>query len=100
MATYISLITETQLGETQIAASVDRATRFRDEAGKFNVQVTGMYWTMGEFDGVLIFEAGKDEEAAAFLHHVTSKGTIRTHTLRAFDSDTARSILQKVASNK
>ena len=100
MATYISLITETQLGETHIDESVARATRIREEAGKFGVTVTGMYWTMGEFDGVLIFDAGKDEEAAAFLHHVTSKGMVRTRTLRAFDSDSARSILQKVANKE
>jgi len=99
MATFIALITETQFGETHIDASVARATKFRDEAGKFGAKITGMYWTLGRFDGVLIFEAPDDEKAAALLYHLVSKGAVRTQTLRAFDAEATRTILQKVSPN-
>jgi len=99
MATFIALITETRLGETHIKESVARATHFQQEAGKFGVKVTGLYWTLGEFDGVLIFEAAKDEAAAAFLHYVASQGTVRTHTLRAFDVAETRAIMESINSN-
>ena len=95
-ATFISLITETQWGEKHIGGSVGRATRFREQASKFGVQVTGIYWTLGEYDGVLVFEAAKDEEAAAFLHYVASKGTVRPHTMRAFDVEATQSVLKTI----
>jgi uncharacterized protein with GYD domain len=94
MATFIALITETQLGETHIDESVARATKFREEAAKFGARITGIYWTIGQYDGVLIFEASDDEKAAALLHHLGSKGAVRTQTLRAFDVEVTRSILQ------
>jgi len=95
---YISLITETQVGETRINESVARATRIQAEAARCGVSVTGVYWTLGEYDGVLMFEAEKDETAAAFLHFIASKGAVRTHTLRAFDVDETRQLLENVTS--
>jgi len=97
MATFIALITETQLGETHIDESVARATEFREEAAKFGARITGMYWTMGQYDGVLIFEAPDDEKAAALLYQLGSKGAVRTQTLRAFDVESTRTILQTMA---
>lgn len=94
MASFIALITETQLGETHIDESVARATKFRNEAGKFDARITGMYWTLGRYDGVLIFEAPNDEKAAALLYHLVSMGAVRTETLRAFDAEATGKILQ------
>lgn len=97
MATFISLITETQFGETHIGESVARAKRFQDEAAKFGARITGVYWTLGRYDGVLIFEAPDDEKAAALLYHLVSKGAVRTETLRAFDAEATRTMLQTLA---
>ena len=94
MATFITLITETQFGETHIDQSVDRATKFREEAAKFSARIIGMYWTLGRYDGVLIFEAPDDERAAALLCRLVSKGAVRTETLRAFDPEATRTVLQ------
>jgi uncharacterized protein with GYD domain len=96
MATFITLIIETQLGETHVDESVGRATTFRDEAAKFGARITGMYWTLGSYDGVLIFEAPDDETAAALLYQLVSKGAVRTQTLRAFDAEATRTIMQKM----
>jgi len=96
MATFIALITETEFGETHIDNSVARATKFRDEATKFGAKITGIYWTLGRYDGVLIFEASDDEKAAALLYHLVSKGAVRTETLRAFDAEATRTIMQKM----
>jgi uncharacterized protein with GYD domain len=96
MATFIALITETQFGETHIDKSVARATKFREEAVKFGAKITGMYWTLGSYDGVLVFEAPDDETAAALLYQLVSKGAVRTQTLRAFDAETTRTIMQKM----
>jgi uncharacterized protein with GYD domain len=100
MATFIALITETQLGETHIDESVTRASKFRDEAARFGARITGMYWTLGSYDGVLIFEAPDDEKAAALLYQLMSKGAVRTQTLRAFDIESTRSILQTMSAKR
>ncbi len=100
MATFISLITETQLGETHMSESVARATRFRKEATKHGAKIIGMYWTLGSYDGVLIFEADDDEKAAALLYRLVSKGAVRTQTLRAFDVETTKTILQTMKDAK
>jgi uncharacterized protein with GYD domain len=96
MATFIALITETQFGETHIDESVGRATKFRDEAGRCGAKITGMYWTLGSYDGVLVFEAPDDETAAALLYQLGSKGAVRTQTLRAFNVDETRAILKGI----
>ena len=93
MATFVALITETQEGEKNIGKSVERALSFDDKAGEFGVTIKGQYWTMGAYDGVLIFEAADAEAAAALMLHLGSKGSVRTHTMRAFSADEMRSIL-------
>jgi uncharacterized protein with GYD domain len=45
MPTFISLITETRQGETQINKSVERANQFQQEAAKLGAKVTATYWT-------------------------------------------------------
>ncbi len=95
MATFIALITETQEGEVNIQDSVSRAARFVDKAKQFGATVKGQYWTMGAYDGVLIFDAPDDETASALMLQLSSKGSVRTHTLRAFDADGMKAILER-----
>jgi len=95
MKTFIALITETQEGEVNIQNSVTRASQFVDKATQSGVAVKGHYWAMGAYDGVLIFEAPDDETASALMLHLSSKGNVRTLTMRAFDADNMKSILER-----
>lgn len=95
MTTFIALITETDQGELNIRDSVTRAAAFHDEASRFGVAVKDIYWTLGQYDGVLIFDAPDDETAAALLHHLSAKGAVRTNAMRAFTAKEMRSILQR-----
>jgi uncharacterized protein with GYD domain len=95
MTTFIALITETQEGEVNIKDSVSRASQFVEEASRFGVAVKGQYWTMGAYDGVLLFDAPDDETAAALMLHLGSKGNVTTHTMRAFDADNMKAILER-----
>lgn len=95
MATFIALITETQEGEVNIQDSVSRAAQFVDKAKQFGVTIESQYWTMGAYDGVLIFDAPDDETAASLMLHLASKGSVRTQTLRAFDAKGMKAILQR-----
>ena len=44
------------------------------------VKVTDIYWTLGDHDGVLIFEAPDDETATTLLLHLGAVGNVHTTT--------------------
>jgi uncharacterized protein with GYD domain len=87
MATFISTIKFTQKGLEAISESTKRAAAFKAAAKKMGVKVTGNYWTMGYFDGVIIFEAPDDETAAAATMHLSGEGYVHTTTARAFEAN-------------
>lgn len=96
MITFVSLISYTQRGEERIRETVQRAQAFRETAQALGAEVKEVYWTMGNYDGVLIFEAPDDETATALMLKLTSLGNVRTETLRAFNSDQLNSILNRL----
>jgi len=84
MATFITTIKFTEKGIESIRATTKRAAAFKAAVKKMNVNVTGQYWTLGEFDGLLIFEAPNDEAATAAMLHLGSLDNVHTSTARAF----------------
>ncbi len=96
MARFISLISLTQHGEEEVKNTVDRANAFRAEAEKMGAEVQHVYWTLGNYDGVLIFDAPDDQTATALMISLGSKGNVRTQTLVAYDSGQIESILGRV----
>ena len=98
MATFIALITETQRGEENISQSVSRAAKFREDAAKFGATVRETFWTLGRFDGVLVFDAPDDETAAALMCKLNAQGAVRTHTMRAFADQEMEDILKRASS--
>ena len=96
MATFISLIQFTQHGEEEIKKSADRAAAFRQTAKNIGAEVKDVFWTLGNYDGVLVFDAPSDEVATSLLLSLGSKGTVRTQTLRAFNADQINAILESM----
>ena len=66
-------------------------------AKKFGVTFKEIYWTLGSYDEVIVFDAPDDASIAAFLASVGSLGNIRTQTLRAFSQADVNGILEKLA---
>jgi uncharacterized protein with GYD domain len=95
MPTFLALINETQEGESKIRDSVARAAAFREEASTFGVKVKELYWTMGAYDGFILFEAPDAQVASALLLRLSSRGSVRTQTLQAFDAREMESILKR-----
>ena len=60
------------------------------------VAVKQMYWTLGHYDQVCVFEAANDEPPASVLLSVDMLGNIRTQTLRAFTSVEMEEILANI----
>ena len=96
MATFITTIKFTQQGIKEIDETTKRATAMKAAAKKMGVKLTDIYWTLGDHDGVLIFEAPDDETATTLLLHLGALGNVHTTTVRAFTAAEMDRILAKV----
>ena len=98
MPNYITLINWTDQGIKAYANTLDRAEAAAQLATKFGGNLKQIYWTMGAYDLVSVFEAPDDESATAWALALSSLGNVRTTTLRAFDATEMREIVNKAAS--
>jgi uncharacterized protein with GYD domain len=95
MARFISLLNWTDHWSKTADDTVARA----EEAQKVAAEMGGslqIYWTMGQYDMVLITEFADDETQVAFLAKASSLGNVRSETMRAFDAEGIRSITGKI----
>lgn len=95
MATFIATVKFTQQGIAGIHETVQRATALKAAAKKMGARITDIYWTLGPFDGVLLFEAPDDETATALMLHIGSLGNVHTQTARAFTAAEIEKVLAK-----
>jgi uncharacterized protein with GYD domain len=93
MATFITTVQFTEQGIKAVRDTCDRAAALMAAVEKMGVKVTGLYWTLGPFDGVIVLEAPDEARATAALLHLGSLGHLRTQTARAFDAAEMRKIL-------
>ncbi len=96
MPTYISLVQFTDKG---IQAAKETTQRVADWAAKvqsMGVSIKQMYWTLGQYDQVCVFEAPEDETAASVLLAADLLRNIRTQTMRAFTTSEMEKILARV----
>ena len=96
MATFITTIKFTQQGVKGIDDSTKRAAALKAAAKKLGAKVTDVYWTLGEYDGLLIMEAPDDETATSVLLHLAAAGNVHTTTCRAFTAAEMDKIVAKV----
>jgi uncharacterized protein with GYD domain len=96
MPMYVSLIQFTDKGVQAIKATTQRAAAWSASVQKLGVSVKQSFWTMGDYDGVIVFEAPDDETATAALLSVDALDNIRTKTLRAFTAPEMDKILAKI----
>jgi uncharacterized protein with GYD domain len=87
MSTYITLINFTQQGLQNIHESPHRATAFKAAAKKAGVKVTHIFWTLGAYDGVIMFEAKSEDAATGLMLSLASIGNVHTKSLRAFNAN-------------
>lgn len=99
MATFITTIKFTQQGITEIGQTTKRAKSFKAQAKSLGVKVKDIYWTLGDQDGVLIFDAPDDETATAALLSLGAIGNVHTTTCRAFKTAEMEDIISKVHSS-
>jgi uncharacterized protein with GYD domain len=96
MATYVSLFSWTEQGIRNVKDTAKRAGKFNDAIKKAGGKVRDIYWTMGRYDGVIIYDAPDDETATALMLAGCSQGNVKTETLRAFDEKAMKKILGRM----
>src|SRR5207302_7324474 len=96
MATFISTIRFTEQGIKAIKETTKRAASIKAAAKKMGVKVANIFWTLGAYDGLLIFEAPDDETATALMLHLGTMGNVQTTTARAFTAAEMDGILAKI----
>lgn len=95
MATFITTVKFTAQGLKAIDQTTRRAAALEAAAEKLGVKVTNIYWTLGDHDGVLIFDAPDDETATALLLQLGAMGNLQTTTCRAFTATEIDQILNQ-----
>lgn len=93
MATFVATIKFTQQGVAKVRDTIKRADAFKAAAQKMGVKVKELYWTLGVFDGAVVFEAPDDETATALMLQVGMQGNVQTQTARAFTAAEMEKIL-------
>ena len=99
MATYVSLVRFTEQGAKNIRDTQQRAAACREAAQQAGVTVREVYWTMGAYDGLLIFDAPDEQAATAVMVDLGVLGNVRTQTMRAFDKSEIGEILGRTRSS-
>lgn len=94
MARYISLLTWTDQGIRNIKETLNRATKARESFSSKGAKIIDIYWTLGQFDLVVIFEAPTDETATQLLMGLSMQGNVRSSTLRAFSDKEMEGVMR------
>jgi uncharacterized protein with GYD domain len=95
LATFISLINWTDQGIRDFGDTVKRAEAFTQMVEGLGGSMKGLWWTVGPYDLVSVFEAPDVETATAAALKVGAIGNVRTTTLQAFDSEEFGAIIAK-----
>jgi uncharacterized protein with GYD domain len=96
MATYLLLGNYTPQGMDKIRGAPARIDTAREVIDNCGGKLIGWYVTMGQYDFASLIEAPSDEIMARLALAMSSHGNISTQTLRAFDEQEFRDIINSL----
>ena len=94
MPAYVTLFNWTEQGIRDVKDTGKRVQAVREAWESAGGRVIGVWWTFGQYDGVLIHEAPDDETATRLLMRTGMQGNVRTTTMRAFGEEEIGRIVQ------
>ena len=95
MATYLALMNFTDQGVRAVKESPNRLAAATRQAATMGVTVKQGFWTLGQYDLVVIAE-GSEEAIATWMYTVGALGNVKSSTLRAFGADEMQKIVAKI----
>ena len=96
MIRFAVLLKFTEKGITNINHSPDRALAFRSSVEKTGGKVESQLWTLGSYDGVVVFTAPDETTAAGLVLGLGKSDSVSTCMLRAFDAQEFKAVLGKI----
>lgn len=96
MKHFVVLANFTDQGIRAIKDTTKRAKVFRQMAKNFGGSVGEIFWTLGQYDVVLILRAPSDEVAARIMTKAGSLGNLKSQTLRALTEKEMSSVVAKI----
>jgi uncharacterized protein with GYD domain len=95
MPTYVTLVNFTDQGIKNFRDTVRRAEDYRGLVEKNGGQVRQLLWTLGQYDLLVVTDFPDDETATAVVLQTVAAGNVRTTTMKAFDAEQMRAIIQR-----
>ena len=97
MATYVMLAHFTERGIMNVKNTAQRAEEFKLMAIRHGAAVRETFWTLGQYDVVIIVQAPDEMTMTALGLSLGTLGFVRTQTLRAFSEAEMQTVLRKMA---
>ncbi|MFB6152807.1 MAG: GYD domain-containing protein [Halodesulfurarchaeum sp.] len=94
MPTYITLVEYTEEGVTEFDEHPERLEDAKRLLESLGGEIKHFYLTMGQYDGVVVSELPDDEAATQAAIGVSQAGAVRTETMRAFEEDEIRELIE------
>ena len=86
-ATYLILLTFTDVGICNLPESPHRAQEWRRQAEAAGIKVLAQLWTTGAYDGALLLQGDNEQGLLRVVAQLSREGNVRTHSLRALDAE-------------
>lgn len=96
MQTYLGLLQWTRDGVEKIKDSPSRLDAAKKAFESAGGKIISFFMLMGKYDAAIIAEAPDDATMARIILSLSSRGSIRTFTHRAFTEDEYRKIISSI----
>ena len=96
MPGYISLGKYTQQGLATIKQSPERLKQNKAAMEKMGIRLVGIWWTLGEYDMVAVWDAPDDQSIATILFAMGQTGFSTGQTMRALSEEEFAQVVRKL----
>jgi uncharacterized protein with GYD domain len=96
MPKYVALLSWTDQGIRNAKDTINRANAARKAFQSVGGKITDIYWTIGPYDVVVIFEAPDSDTAYRIMLQTGMQGNVRTVTMPAMDEQAMATIIQGI----
>lgn len=96
MAKFVMLGNWTEKGVQNVNETLKRARGVRELFASMGVNAREFFWTMGQYDVVLTFDAPDDETMMRATLAVVKQGYLKTTTLRALGEQEMERVLAQL----
>lgn len=97
MPAYVTLFNFTEQGFKDIKSTVKRARAAAEASKNAGGRFIGVWWLLGQYDGIVISEAPDEETATRLFAAIGMQGNVKTMSMRAFSEEEMERIVGGLA---